>query len=588
MPTRHPFPARTCAATAALLVVLLSGAAASAQANLTITYNEDYGDTDTDGKVILNIRECKENLQRSVDFQFAFGNEALVNTGQQYALYRDVTGTACDVSDSDSALPSDTEECDRVQESQNTTASESFNDLTLSEWLDIDNSDDCEVDPEYTPRLFVAFETVNVASFEEGYSATTFDFDLETERPSNAASDITVTGGQSSIKVSFASEDDDDLTYNVYYGTADFTSGAKPEDIEGTFHVRRDVSSGVTIESGIQVNQVYNVTVVTVNAAGNESLISEGLVVQASTQPTDDFYELYRDAGGQDGGFDCSVSGTPHRSHGAPLALGLGLLALLGLALRRARASRAHLGRSRGRLHAVAALLALTLLSTPAMAQDFDHDDTEDTTGLFGLRLGTYLPEVDQGLGLSNGGPYETAFADESMFLFELELDQVLYQDIGIFGLAFQVGLMDVEGRAINEDGTRSSDTTELNVAPLRMGVFYRFDLLAKEYNIPFVPVAGAGLDYFIWWINSGEGKLATAQGDTGFGGVLGWHASLGLQLHLDWFDPTSANGLLLDFGVSNSYLLVDYTITRVNGFGDDAAMDLSDENWMFGVMFEY
>lgn len=579
MPTRPISPVRTSAALAALLLVLLCSAVASAQ-DLTITYNEDFGDTDTDGKVIINISECKENLEKMVDFQFAFGSQALVNNSQQYALYRDSTGSGCDINDSDSSLPADTDECDRIQESENTVASVTFNDLTLGEWLGIDQTSDCELEPENTPRLFVAFETVNTVSAEEDYAAETFDFDLDTTRPSNNVTSVSVTGGQSSIKVSFeTSDDDEDLSYNVYYSTTAFTNNAKPEDL-GDANVRRDVNSGVTIESNIDVGRTYYVTVVTVSASGNESLISDDtdLVAVASTQPTQDFYELYRDAGGQDAGFDCSVSGTAHRSHGAPLALALGLLALLGLALRRSR---------RGR-HALAALLALTLLSTPAMAQDFDHDDTQDTTGLFGLRLGTYLPQVDEGLGASSGGPYEQAFANESMFLFELELDQALYQGIGIFGMAFHVGLMDVEGKAINQDGTRSSDTTDFNVAPLRAGVFYRFDLLAKEYNIPFVPVFGAGLDYFLWWINSGEGKLATAQGDTAFGGVLGWHASVGLQLHLDWFDPDSANGLLLDFGVSNSYFLVEYTLNSVNGFGDDAALDLSDENWMFGVMFEY
>jgi hypothetical protein len=569
MPTRL----LTCAAT--LLALLAPAAAAYAQDNLTITYQEDFGDTETAGKVFLNLRDCKENLNRAIDFQLVFANRAL-GSNEQYALYQDFTGTACTINDAD-AFPDDTDDCDRVQEARNNTASEAYNAYTLAQWLNISQRADCETVPANNPRLFVAYQTTDATDGTLTYAAEGFTFDLDVVRPTSAASDLTVTAGQSSIRVNFTATDADDLTFNVYYSTSPIEPGQKPEDLGAAYSVREGVTDGVTLNDGIQVNATYYVALVTANANGNETLFTEDLIATVVTQPTDDFYELYRGAGGQDTGFQCAAA-PGHSPRGlAPLAFALGLTALAAVGLRR-----------RAALLPALAAAALALPAATAHAQSLDKGE-DVTTGFFSVRLGSYTPQVDDGLGLSSGGPYQRAFGDESMLLFELSLEQTIYQGIGLLNVDIHLGIMDVEGKSINADGTTSSDSTEFNIAPLRAGLLYRFDLLARDLNIPLVPVFGAGLDYFIWWVNSGEGDLATAQGDTGLGGVLGWHATVGLQLHLDWFDRSSANSLLLDFGVINSYFSMDYTVTSANGFGDSASIDLSDDGaWLFGLAFEY
>ncbi len=203
--------------------------------------------------------------------------------------------------------------------------------------------------------------------------------------------------------------------------------------------------------------------------------------------------------------------------------------------------------------------------------------------------MGVYLPEIDSGV---NGSPYKTTFGNESMFLTELQFDSQFYNGFGTAGVGLTVGLMDITGESVNADGTTSVDKTELNLLPMRLSLVYRFDVLAVDLDLPIVPVFKAGLDYYIWWITSGQGDIATFNNggstDNAIGGTLGWHASMGIYILLDWFDEVSADTLLFDFGIANTYLFADFTIYQVDDFGSSESFNFSDQNVMFGIAFEY
>jgi hypothetical protein len=222
-------------------------------------------------------------------------------------------------------------------------------------------------------------------------------------------------------------------------------------------------------------------------------------------------------------------------------------------------------------------------LAAPAMAQT----DKRPSEGVFSFKLGSYLPGVDEAPGLT-AKPYELAFGDETMLLLEGQLEKPLYQGVGLLSVAFNLGYMSVDGKARTQSGAASTDTTDLTIMPVRAGLLYRFDFFSKGYDIPLVPTIGAGLDWHLWWSNNTKDEIASAGDGEAIGGVWGWHGSVGLALLLDWFDTSSATSMLLDFDIINSYLFAEFTTNRIDGFGAEDSLRLSDDAWLFGLSFEY
>ncbi|MEO1273099.1 MAG: MXAN_2562 family outer membrane beta-barrel protein, partial [Myxococcota bacterium] len=372
--------------------------------------------------------------------------------------------------------------------------------------------------------------------------------------------------------------------------TSPISEGALPELLSGSVQ-ESSAGSGQSFNlSGVSVNTTYVVGVASEDEFDNRSVISNVLTV--TTRPTSDFYEAYRGIGGGDnGGFGCAVAPNPARR---PLQSGA-LLVVLGIALwglRRRRPSGKPCPRDgRGIPTALAAASLLLLgslvwMPTTVMAQDLGVDD-DDPTGSLELRLGGYTPQVDD--AFSGVGPYEQVFNNDSMLLAELEFGRYFGRLAGSWGGGFGFGFMQAVGKSIDDQGNTSVDTTVFNIIPMRLHAIYKFDLMARDYNIPFVPVVKLGADYYFWWITDGQGSIAQDEsGGRGRGGTLGWHAAFALHILLDTLDNRAATNLQFDFGIYNTYLFAEYLIAEVDDFGSSSSIILSDRTFMFGLAFDY
>lgn len=212
-------------------------------------------------------------------------------------------------------------------------------------------------------------------------------------------------------------------------------------------------------------------------------------------------------------------------------------------------------------------------------------------TSMFELHIGTYEPSIDE--QFTDATPYANIFGQESATLFGFHADRQLWQGFGSLAIGVGARYGSVSGSAQLEDGTASSDTTELHLLPLTASLIYRFDVLQERLQIPLVPYGKAGMNYTLWWILNGRGEVANSwgldgEGHTGSGGTMGWFASAGLQLHLDFFDTQMATEFDTESGVNNSYLFAEYTMSEVNDFGSDESMELSSDHLSFGLMFEF
>ncbi len=240
-----------------------------------------------------------------------------------------------------------------------------------------------------------------------------------------------------------------------------------------------------------------------------------------------------------------------------------------------------------GKVAVAASLLAavMTLGYSPAQAETSRRMMAE-------VHVGFYTPDIDK--QFASLTPYRDTFGDGDFNpLFGLHLDYQLYQGYGTLAVGGSLKYTFSLGQALNKDGTVSNDTTTLHLIPMALSLVYRFDWLALNHEIPLVPYVKGGLTWMLWLVTDGSGDVATStdlNGKTreGRGGTFGWHAAVGLQIHLDWIMPGMAAEFDNEVGVNNTYLFAEYSWNRVNDFGSSKSMDLSDDTLTFGLMFEF
>ena len=266
-------------------------------------------------------------------------------------------------------------------------------------------------------------------------------------------------------------------------------------------------------------------------------------------------------------------------------------------------------------LGALTSLIALSV-SGPLLAQGVDVTEERQSpiTGSFEFKLGAYYPSRidDQFTNQGRQGAFERFYGKDNLFYGELVVERYLFSRFGKFGLGGHIGRARVKGDVQVAEGAMTDEQegeegalrevpgeTSFRIIPLRASLFYKYDYSAMHHNLPLVPFVRGGLDYYLWRNVDGDGELSqNAEGVVSRGGVSGWHASFGVQLLLDFLDPATAAAFDLSWGINNSYLFGEYLLTRVDGFGrsqfdptrpnESVKINLSDEQWLFGLAFEF
>jgi hypothetical protein len=238
---------------------------------------------------------------------------------------------------------------------------------------------------------------------------------------------------------------------------------------------------------------------------------------------------------------------------------------------------------------AVALGVAALLGALPSQALEVSDAPTRPLesprTGGLELKLGGYKPRIDTEEGLT-GRPYAETFGDESMLLFEVELQRYYYQGIGSAGVGFSAGYAEKYADTITETDEVAAEKTALKVVPLQLKGLYKFDYAAFRWGVPLVPYGKLGLIYTPWWINKGSDTQNL--GDRkGKGGRWGYGLTLGAAFMLDVLDRRLARDFDTDMGVNHSYFFAEWTYSEVNNFGRPGLV-LSSRHWMFGLALDY
>lgn len=212
------------------------------------------------------------------------------------------------------------------------------------------------------------------------------------------------------------------------------------------------------------------------------------------------------------------------------------------------------------------------------------------------IKLGPFTPDIDAEF---SGGikPYEDLFGDDPGLMLQAEFDFQIWRGFGSIGLGGSIGFFDKGAAPFADDGASGSPAsgtnrvageTSITLVPLALLAVYRFDVLAQRYNIPLVPYVKIGLAYTLWFIYTGDGSIASYEGDDAEGGSLGWQLNVGLALLLDVFEPQSAKTLDSDLGINHTYVFFELYHLDAAAFSGSTALDVGDTSFLAGLAIEF
>jgi hypothetical protein len=351
---------------------------------------------------------------------------------------------------------------------------------------------------------------------------------------------------------------------------------------------------------GLQDGTAYQVAVVSINADGTPSAVSD--ITTVTPQPTLGFDDIYKQDGGT-GLVGCAIGGTEPRGSAGATAV---LTALVLLVARRRRRVPGRPAR-RARWIRAARRAALGLVLVAAAAHSARAGDEEDPDRIshgyrfgeepekpawspsprnwnFELRFGPYYPAVDSEFADrgSAARPFEQTFTSKQRLLSGLELDRQILHRGGTWSVGFGFAFYRATASSLAGDlMTRTGDQTALQFYPLSLLAIYRADFLRERYSSPVVPYAKAGLDCAIWSV-SNTGTSTSTRGRT-----FGWNASAGIALDLSFIDAEGMRTMDSETGVNGISLFGEFTYLGLNGFGSSSALRLGDATWVVGLMME-
>jgi LPXTG-motif cell wall-anchored protein len=364
-------------------------------------------------------------------------------------------------------------------------------------------------------------------------------------------------------------------------------------------------TQGVSV-TGLTNGVLYAFAVAAVDDLGNPGVLSN--VVCETPVEVDDFWDVYRRAGGKGGGCDCTAAAF---DAGGPGSVALGLLAIAGggLVARRRR--------KRSRLLSAffgAGVIALFLLPSIAYAQggipDTDWrqenrypDEPADTQFAFEVRFAPYWPAVDSEPGLT-GKPYEATFGSDPRFYFGLEFDYMPLRIpyLGTFGPGIGWGYTWASSEAAitgctpsDSEACQSEDVTSLTIMPMHISAVLRGDELMRRTGVPIVPYGKFGFGLAWWQTEQTSGISETEEvqdGETvqvkGQDWSWGLHIALVAALALNWLDTGSAGRLRESTGIGHVYLFGEWMNAMLTGLGTGNTMYVGTSTVVAGLAADF
>jgi hypothetical protein len=218
----------------------------------------------------------------------------------------------------------------------------------------------------------------------------------------------------------------------------------------------------------------------------------------------------------------------------------------------------------------------------------------------FEIRLGPYKPDIDSDPALHGqnpwdhtfGEPYQSVFGTSQRALVAAELDfqAIHFPHIGSLGPGISAGYTSMSAparRADNPSEYLAGETTSLDVYPFYLVAVFRLDVLNKDFGVPLVPYAKAGLGMALWRSYNDIGTSST-DGVEGKGHTFGYQVAGGVGLDLNAFDRAAAHSFDESMGVNHTYIYAEWMFMALDGIGQSSALRVGSSTWVSGLAIEF
>lgn len=319
---------------------------------------------------------------------------------------------------------------------------------------------------------------------------------------------------------------------------------------------------------------------------GNSSEFTE--MVDGTPQEVEDFFSRYQRLGGAETG-GCSSTGS------GPFAWLMGLVLLFSGVFRRiswlrsashSRAGAKLKGLKSGNKSVLLGVLCLSVL-LPTQKLSAEPMQWQQSPQHFWLdvRTGPYQPGIDSEPGLS-GSPYKDMFGNKHPLLTRVECGVDVFGSFGRLGLGVAAAYWGVngKGRYPNDGDKVAEDAVSLTLWPVSPVLNYRFDLFWQRWNVPLIPYAkvGYGLAH---WSSRVSGKVPEVGGNKAQGFAHGFEWAAGLQVALNFLDPSTAAAFDQQVGVNLSAIYVEVLGNHWKGAH---GLELGGTSWGAGLHFGF
>jgi len=245
--------------------------------------------------------------------------------------------------------------------------------------------------------------------------------------------------------------------------------------------------------------------------------------------------------------------------------------------------------------------LTLSLLCPLAMAQGVDEFGAYGGRERLGqnessrdfaveIRVGPYLPNVDDEF---DGGatPFRDVFGTKRRILFGLEVDWQALEvpDVLSFGPGVGLGYTAMGADAPLAEGSgRSDQATSLRLMPHWLVGVLRVDALDQKLQVPLIFTAKVGLAEAFWWARNGDKPARDADGHKARGRSYGYLWAVGAALNLSFLEPSRTRKVDAMTSVNRISLFGEYYGMTLDGFGSGGMMEVGDNSWTMGLVFEF
>ena len=269
---------------------------------------DSISDGESNRSVRFNIAQCLDVVDSTASTTLTWTFE-LASPSGQYRIAYIAPSEDCD----SGSLDSGAQGCETVESARSLSGNTVAHTLELGDLFDATSREDCYggADVSYGVAMMHSAQGNDPS---DDVRKDEVNFELNLARP---VGDLVpeLDAGESRIEVRWMPLDG--ITdYAIYYTTDEtaFAASTPEERVDGLRVTTRegldDDASSVssTISSGITLGERYYVMVVPVNDDGNPGLLTN-TIVEGVAQPTNDFWEAYRGAGGVESGGYCGAAG---------------------------------------------------------------------------------------------------------------------------------------------------------------------------------------------------------------------------------------------------------------------------------------